>query len=292
MTFLNQITGAIFGGLTRMISGLPDWLVLTIHGTLLAILALFAYALFSNQAAIKRTKNRLMARLLEIRLFQDDPLLVLASFGRVLTGIVVYMKDSLKPLIVMLPIVVLWIAQLAGWFEWRPLNKGESVVVKATLKPDLPQVERVVVSSPLKTDTNLSTQPATLEVPAGFQVDTPAFHSTANHEILWRVSATGPGSGPLVVKAAGSSAEMPIVATGNLAEVAPRKLGASSTFWDRVLYPMDKPLAADSAFNEISISYPERTLKIIGFEVNWMVWLLLVSIILGFALKKPFGVEF
>ncbi len=125
-----------------------------------------------------------------------------------------------------------------------------------------------------------------------FQVDTPAFHSAANHELLWRVSATGPGSGPLVVKAAGSSAEMPIVSTGNLAEVAPRKLGASSTFWDRVLYPMDKPLAADSAFNEISIDYPERTLKIIGFEVNWLIWLLLVSIILGFALKKPFGVEF
>ncbi len=119
MTFLNQITGAIFGGLTRLLSGLPDWVVLTVHGTLLAVLALFAYALFSNQAAIKRTKNRLMARLLEIRLFQDDPLLVLASFGRVLTGIVVYMKDSLKPLIVMLPIVVLWIAQLAGWFEWH-----------------------------------------------------------------------------------------------------------------------------------------------------------------------------
>src|SRR5882757_5139359 len=96
MAILNQITGAIFGGLTRLMSGLPDWLVLTVHGALLAVLALVAYALFSNQAAIKRTKNRLMARLLEIRLFQDDPLIVLGAFGRVLTGTVLYMKDSLK----------------------------------------------------------------------------------------------------------------------------------------------------------------------------------------------------
>jgi hypothetical protein len=277
MTVLNQITGAIFGGLTRLLAGLPDWVVLTVHGALLAVLALFAYALFSNQASIKRTKNRLMARLLEIRLFQDDPILTLRAFGRVLTGIVVYMKDSLKPLFVMLPIVVLWIAQLAGWFEWRPLNKGESVVVKAALQPD----------------TKISGQVAALEVPKGFEIETPAFHSTANNEVLWRLKATDSGSGPMVLKVADHSAEMPIVSDGNrLAEVAPRKLGAGSSFWDKVFYPMDRPLASDSVFREITIDYPERTLKIMGFEINWLVWLLLVSIILGFVLKKPFGVEF
>lgn len=276
MTWINEISGAIFGGLTRLIASLPDWLVLTVHGALMGILALVVYALFSNQEAIKRTKNRLMARLLEIRLFQDDPLLTLSAFGRVLTGTAAYMKDSLKPLIVMLPIVVLWIAQLAGWFEWRPMNIGESVVVKAALKPE----------------TKLAGQPAALEVPQGFEIETPAFRSPAGNEVLWRLRANSAGSGPLVLKVAGGTAEMPIVSGQKLAEVAPIKLGSTSGFWDRVLYPMDKPLAADSIFKEIHIDYPSRTLTIGGFEVNWLIWLLLVSIILGFVLKKPFGVEF
>jgi hypothetical protein len=276
MTWINLISSAIFGGLTRLMASWPDWLVLGVHGTLMGILALVTYAMFSNQASIKRTKNRLMARLLEIRLFQDDPITVLGAFGRVLTGTVAYMKDSLKPLFVMLPIVVLWIAQLAGWFEWRPLNIGESVVVKAALK------------APHK----VADQPAALEVPQGFELETPPFRSKAGNEVLWRLRASGPGSGPLTVQAGGGSAEMPIVSGPGLAEVAPRKLSPTSSFWDRVLYPMDKLLAADSAFDEIRIDYPQRTMTIGGFEINWLIWLLLVSIILGFALKKPFGVEF
>lgn len=276
MTVLNQITGLIFGSITRLLAALPAWVVLAVHGALMGVLALVIYGLCSNQAAIKRTKNRLMARLLEIRLFQDDPLIVLSSFGRVMTGTASYMKDSLKPLVVMLPIVILWIAQLAGWFAWRPLNIGESAVVKAVLKPD----------------TKLDSQSVVLDVPKGIEVETPAFRSTANSEVLWRVHASGDASGPLTVKAAGSQAEMPIVSGARLAEVAPRKLSPESGFWDRVLYPMVKPLAADGAFREITIDYPERSLTIGGFEINWLVWLLLVSIIFGFALKKPFGVEF
>jgi hypothetical protein len=276
MTFVNAITGAIFGGLTRLLSALPDWAVLTIHGALMGVLALVVYALFSNQESIKRSKNRLMARLLEIRLFQDDPLITLSAFGRVLTGTLVYMKDSLKPLLVMLPLVVLWIAQLAGWFEWRPLNIGESVVVKAALKPD----------------TKLVGQSAALQVPKGFEIETPAFRSSAGNEVLWRLRANQEASGPLVLKVADASAEIPIVSGNKLAEVAPVKLGSTSGFWDRVLYPMDKPLAADSIFKEIHIDYPQRSLTIGGFEINWLIWLLLVSIILGFVLKKPFGVEF
>jgi hypothetical protein len=173
--------------------------------------------------------------------------------------------------------VVLWIAQLAGWFEWRPLNIGETVVVKATLKPEI----------------KVAGQPASIEVPQGFEIETQSFHSAADNEVLWRIKANKAASGPMVVKVAGSTAEMPIVAGSRLAEVAPRKLGAASSFWDRLLYPMEKPLAADSAFREITIKdYPERSLMIAGFEVNWLVWLLLVSIILGFVLKKPLGIEF
>jgi uncharacterized membrane protein (DUF106 family) len=276
MTFVNAITGAIFGGLTRLLAALPDWLVLTVHGALMGIVALVAYAMFSNQASIKRTKSRLMARVLEIRLFQDDPLLVLRAFGRVLTGTAAYMKDSLMPMFVMLPLVVLWIAQLAGWFEWRPLNIGETVVVKAALKPE----------------TKVAGQPTSLDAPKGIDIETPAFHSSAGNEVLWRLKASADASGPLVVKVAGDTAEIPIVSGHRLAEVAPRKLGSSSSFWDRLLYPMDKPLAANSVFKEISIEYPERSLMIAGIEVNWLVWLLLVSIILGFVLKKPLGIEF
>ena len=79
---LNRISEVIVSGITKAFSWLPPIGVLLVHALLMGILALAAYALVSNQAVIKRTKNRLLARVLEIRLFQDDPLAVGQSHER------------------------------------------------------------------------------------------------------------------------------------------------------------------------------------------------------------------
>ncbi len=276
MTFINAIAGALVGGITKALAWMPDWLVLTIHAWIIALIALGAYALVSNQKAIKRIKNRLTARLLEIRLFQDSPLTVLSAFAKVLGSTVIYLKNSLMPMFVMLPIAVLWITHLAGWFEWRPLKPGESALV--TVK--------------VKEGTDIMTLPNSLQEIPGIQVTTPAFRSAATDEVQWRIQAKETGQGDMKVEAGGVSANKAIATGDFFTEVAPRKLSPISGFWDRVMYPMEAPLASDSAIEEIRIDYPQRTLHIFGFQVHWMIWLLVASILLGFVCKKPFGVEF
>jgi hypothetical protein len=241
---------------------------------LIGVLALAAYALVSNQAAIKRVKHRLTARLLEIRLFQDDPLAVLGSFLRVLGGTCVYVKDSLKPMLVLLPVVVLWITQLAGFFEWRPLQVGERAVV---------------VARAAKGADTLG-QPATLEAPAGIKVETAAFRSPRDNEIAWRVVAEQETRGALRITAAGATVEKEIAASSTLAQASPQR--TRDGFWTKLYYPFEKSLPADGALTEVRVTYPARTLKVLGFEVHWLVYLLVASILAGFALKKPFKVEF
>ncbi len=272
---INRISEVIVSGINGLFSWLPPIGVLLVHALLMGILALAAYALVSNQAVIKRTKNRLLARVLEIRLFQDDPLAVTGSFMRVLGGTVLYMTASLKPLIVMLPIVVLWITQLAGWFEWRPLRAGESTVVVAKMQKG----------------TDIMAGSATLSVPAGLTVETEAMRSLKDNEIVWRVKADGAASGAMMITAGGSSAEKEIAAvTGGLAQVSPKRLNTG--FWEKVYYPYEVPLAADGPFTEIRVSYPVAQIKVFGQEMNWLIILLIASILFGFALKKPFKVEF
>ncbi len=272
---INRISEVIVSGINGLFSWLPPIGVLLVHALLMGILALAAYALVSNQAVIKRTKNRLLARVLEIRLFQDDPLAVTGSFMRVLGGTVLYMTASLKPLIVMLPIVVLWITQLAGWFEWRPLRAGESTVVVAKMQKG----------------TDIMTGSATLSVPAGLTVETEAMRSLKDNEIVWRVKADGAASGAMMITAGGSSAEKEIAAvTGGLAQVSPKRL--KTGFWEKAYYPYEVPLAADGPFTEIRVSYPVAQIKVFGQEMNWLIILLIASILFGFALKKPFKVEF
>jgi hypothetical protein len=272
---VNRISEILVTGINSIFGWLPPIGVLLIHGLLMGILALSVYALVSNQASIKRTKSRLLARVLEIRLFQDDPLAVMGSFFRVLGGTFLYMRDSLMPLFVMLPIVVLWITQLAGFFEWRPLRPGETTVVAVKMEKG----------------TDISSGAPKLSVPAGMTVETEAFRSLKDNEVVWRVKADGAATGTMKIDVAGESIEKEVAAAGGgLVQVSPKRL--ETGFWEKVYYPYEASLPADKKFSEIRVTYPQGQIKIFGMEMNWLIILLIASIVFGFALKKPFKVEF
>jgi hypothetical protein len=184
------------------------------------------------------------------------------------------MGASLKPLLFLVPVVLVWIAHLAGWFEWRPLLPGEATLVTLKLKPGVSPVA----------------QPASLEAPGGFAVETPAFRSLATNEISWRIRALQPARGDLHCDAADFHEHKEVVVDTALAPVSPKRVGDG--FWSRVLYPWEPALAKDSPFSEIRIDYPRRSLKFFGFEINWLVALLIGSIALALVVKKPFRVEF
>ena len=274
MDGLNRITGALVGGVNGLLGGASPAVVLLVHSLLLAVLVVIVYALVSNQRTIKTTRNRMIARLLEIRLFGDDPISVIGSFGRVLIATGAYLFASLKPLLVVLPIAVLWIGQLAGWFEWRPLSSGESVVVSLKLREEVSPVAG----------------PASLQVPAEFVVETPAFRSLDSNEVAWRVKALRVGRGIMKCSAGNVMVEKEITASDLLANVSPKRVGEG--FWDRVLWPAENALAKDSAISEVRVDYPRRSMRFFGFEINWLIALTVASILLALVVKKPFGVEF
>jgi hypothetical protein len=180
----------------------------------------------------------------------------------------------LKPLVILLPVVVLWIGQLAGWFEWRPLAKGESVVVSVKLKEGVSPVA----------------QPATLQVPGEFVVETPAFRSVHSNEVAWRVKAVQPGSGAMQCTSGAVTVEKEITASASLKKVSTKRV--ENRFWDRVLFPGEESLAKDSPISEVRVDYPRRSLRFFGYEVNWLVAIFFASIAFALVVKKPFGVEF
>ncbi len=274
MDGLNRITGAFVDGVNGLLGAASPAVVLLFHALLLAVLVVAVYALVSNQRTIKVTRNRMIARLLEIRLFGDDPISVLASFGRVVVATGAYLVSSLKPLFFILPIAVLWIGQLAGWFEWRPIATGESAVVTMKLREEISPVAG----------------PASLQVPAEFVVETPAFRSLDSNEIAWRVKAVRAGRGIMKCSAGNPMVEKEITAGDSLARVSPKRVGDG--FWDRVLWPGEKALADQSGISEVRVDYPRRSLRFFGFEINWLIALTVASILFALVVKRPFGVEF
>jgi hypothetical protein len=275
VSFINGVAGGLVWGITRPLVGFSQWVPLLWHGFLLGLVALGIYAVASNQKALRRSKSRLLARVLEIRLFRDDPVSVLVAFGHVVGGTVRYLSHSMKPLAFLLPLVVLWIIQLAGWFEWRPLLPGETSLVTVRLKSGVaPQAA-----------------PAALHVPDGFVAETPAFRSRNENELVWRVRALRAGSGVLRFDVAGVTVEKGIVAGTALEPLSPARVAGG--VWPSLTWPVEAPLGKEGApVEEIRVEYPRRSWDVWGYSGNWLVVLLVASIGFGLVLKRPLGVEF
>jgi hypothetical protein len=61
-------------------------------------------------------------------------------------------------------------------------------------------------------------------------------------------------------------------------------------FLNELLYPAEEPLPKGSPVESITVGYPEASVSVLGFSLNWMVAFVILSVAFAFALRKPFGV--
>src|SRR5262245_1883410 len=95
---VNAVLNPLFGALCWPVHWLPaEWQV-AVLALPAAVLALAIYKVSSNQTAIRHAKSRIVAHLLELRLFRDDFRVMLGAQGRVFANIGRYLGHSLLPM--------------------------------------------------------------------------------------------------------------------------------------------------------------------------------------------------
>jgi hypothetical protein len=274
MTVVNLVFGGIVGAVLRPFRTLSPWFGMAAVALLTALLMLEVYKLTSNQAAIRRAKDRIKAHLLEMRLYKDNMRVTLAAQGAIVKANLAYMAANLKPLAVMIVPLVLILAQLSLWYDRAPLRPGEETLVKARLE---------AAADPVSLD-------LTLEAPPGLEITSPAVRIPDEREVVWRVKAVSPGVGRFILRTGGLSIEKSVAVGGpRMAKVS--ALASRGSFWRRLLYPGEAPLPAGTAVRSVEVLYPAKSLTAFGFGVNWLVAYLVLSIVFGFALKGVFKVE-
>ena len=273
MGIVNAVLGRVFDLLFLPVRGLTPWAGLIIASLLTALLMLFIFRLTSNQAGIRRTKNRIKAHLLELRLYKDNMSVSLRAQGNILIQNLRYIGYNAKPLLVMIVPIILILAQLNLWFGASPLRPGDQTLVKVKLQDGY---------NPMETALELRTS-------GGLAVETPPVRIEDEGEYAWRIRAVSEGPAGLEF-AVGLSTIAKSVAIGGrpLSKVSPRR---DRRFLDLVLYPGEAPLPGGSPIKSIEILYEGRTLNFLGLGVHWLVAYFLLSIVLGFALKGVFKVE-
>lgn len=274
MSIVNLVFGGIVGAVLWPFRGLSPWFGMIAVSLLTALLMLEVYKLTSNQAAIRRAKDRIKAHLLEMRLYKDNMRVTLGAQGAVVKANLSYMAANFKPLAVMIVPLVLILAQLSLWYDRAPLRPGEVTLVKADLE---------ATADPVSLGLEL-------ETPPGLEITAPPVRIPDLHQVVWRVKALSPGAGRLLLRTGGRTIEKSVaVGGGPMSKVS--ALASRGSIWKRVLYPGEAPLPSGTSVRSVEVLYPAKSLTAFGLNIHWLVAYLVLSIVFGFAFKGVFKVE-
>jgi hypothetical protein len=247
------------------------WVGLAVLSFLISVLAMAVYKVCSNPAAIARARNRAVARVLELRLFKDDLAGIFGAFGRILGATGGYVGRSLVPLAVLIVPVSLFLVQMAAWFEFKPLNIGETTIVAVSL-PD--------GDDTMSDDVVVSASP-------GFAPATEVLRIPSEQRIVQKFRVLDAGEHFLDVSARGSDIRMEVITGSGLG-----RINASQVQHGALLSPGASYLPEDTALSAVEVQYPPRELTVAGVAINWILASLVLALAFGLLLKPVFRVEF
>ena len=272
MHLINVIGGLLVDALIYPLRNLdPAW-SLTVLSLLTGLLFLLIFKWMSNQEALHEAKQHVKAHLLELVLFAHDMVLSLRAQRDLFLANLRYIRYTLKPIAVLLVPVILLLIQLDVRYAARPLDIGETTLLRVRLAPTVPA----------------DTQPD-LVLPDGIALDAPPLYIPSEREMDWRLRAEAPGDHVVRVSVGDHDVAKRIRVGGTLRAVAAEVRQPS--LFSTIGNPAESPLDADSPIQAIMVDYPARVVKVFGLDVHWLVIFFVMSVGPAYLVKGLFGVE-
>jgi hypothetical protein len=274
LLILNNVVNFLFGLVYTPLKWLgPSWSIIGIS-CLSGILLVWIFGKVSNQAAIKRTRDRLSTELIALRLFKDDLRVFFGIQFQVLAWTLRYLRHSLVPMIILMVPALIILIQLNLHYGSRPLRVGEQTLVKVKLR-DLSALARGAEIS--------------LEAPVNLKIETQSVRIEEMKEVCWRVRGALPGRFDLIVNDGNVSVKKNAAVGGPWEGVSSVRTAAH--WLTSLLYPGEAPIPSHSNIASIEIVYPELDIFILGLRINWLILFLVLSLGFGYAFKGVLGVQ-
>jgi hypothetical protein len=277
VVWLNQLANLLGAVALLPLAWLPGWLSSVLVSIVTGVLLLLAYKYTSNQRAVKRARDDIKAQLLSLSLFKDSVRVSLAAQGRIIWGALRLVALSLVPIAIMTVPVVLFLGQLALWYQARPLRADETNGEEAVVTPELS--ERAAASSSSSVEL----------VPAdGYEATLGPVRIDRPPAVCWNIRAKKPGYHTLQFRIGDETVEKELAAGEGVMRVS--ILRPSWSWGDALLHPAETPFSPSSAARQIAIQYPDRLAWTSGTS-TWLVFWFAASMISAFCLKGALGVN-
>jgi len=238
------------------------------------VVLIFLFRAWSNQARVRRARDRLSAHVLEIRLYRDDPVLVLRALGSVITGNFAYLRAVYKPILALALVATVFLIQLDARYGRAPLRPGHNAVVRVVLAEGL-DVMSVGVRARVTR--------------GGATIDAPPVRIPSERAVYFRVRIDTPGRPVLALRAMNTEVSLPLVAERDNAVIGWSRRARSGR--DMLLHPGLDALPDHSPIASIRVDYPGERYSVFGWRTHWLVVFLIGSMVGGLIPKFLFRID-
>ena len=248
--------------LLRPLDGLAPWASLAILALPTAAVILVVVRWTSPQRIVSRSRARMAAAILEMRLYLDHPGQLLLAQARLAGWSVVYVGCLLPSLLVMAGPLGLLYLHLEIRHGYGPCASPSTTIVR------------------IEASSAVALRDLAIDAPAPLAV-TGRVHAEDEHALYARVAIEAPGRHEFSVLAGDRRQAVAIEADPDAAVVSPARSAGLAQLWALGAEP---PLDA-GAIRSITIQYPERSATLPW----WLYWLGLATVF-AMLLRRPFRV--
>ncbi len=262
LTYINQIVSFLVWPFTL----LPSWFGLLAISVVAGMGLLWIYGKVSNQNKIRYVKSKIYASLLESILFRHDVWMTLKAQGKMLFYGGRYFTLAIFPVLILAAPSILLLSELNEQYASKSLDSKSEAIVQMTLS-DASKLYEVK-----------------LEAPAGLDV-TPPVRIPASKQVFWKIKTSEPGNQEVNFQIADFNFPKTLfVGSGK------NHVGAvwKSSWAGKLLYPAGP--ASMPYVQSLTINYPEQLYSLGLFEVNWLIFFLIFSMLSGIVVSKYLGV--
>jgi len=232
------------------------------------VVLIFLFKVTSNQDRIKATRDAFSARILEMRIYQDDLGLILKALAAALWSNVAYLRASLVPILVLLVVALPVFVQLDERYGRTNLEPGETTLLTVTLKDGVDPM-----TTPIRADGG-----------SAVTLDAPPVRVEDRREVNWRVRADSAGVHPFTVTVYDTPYEFPIVVAKSNRSIGYTRHANSHA--DALFHPGLPVIPKNSALQSVHLEYPTRDYSLVFWQSPW--WLVFIVVVSVGALVPKF----
>lgn len=288
MNAINGALTALFDLVLKPLEAIGPEFSLTVVSGVFGVLALVIFKYISWQKGIKATKDRIKGHMIEIRLYQNDLVLVGKAIAKVLARNVQYLFLNFGPFIPLAIPFAFVVAQMVVRYAFDPveITRGDAQAVHAG--------EGTTVRIELTDAFADRADELELVLPEGLEAVSPLV--PVRGLVAQEFVAKEAGEYDLVIRLDGREhvkkfhAWDPDTGEGRPRRMQPERV---TGMFSALLWPAEDTFPADSGIANVKYVYPESDLGWIPSQGpgGVILWFIIASMLFGVIMLKPLGVQ-